>query len=318
MQSRVTFQDREHDDHGQKRRHRRRAAPHLERGLTLLVFAALLAVVSVSCQPLALVPAQSLLASLPTLEALPPAGKPALEPSATLAPTATEAPSPTEPPTAAPTPTAQPSPTLEPTATQVPPTDTPPTAVPPTAVPPTAVPAREIPPTDVPPTAVPPTAVPPAPLGPASTAPTHIEAPAIGLSVPVVAMGFQEIDLGGGVKGTGWLVPVNAAGWQEGSALPWNPGNMVICGHSNTGGAVFRGLGNLNLGDLVLVHVGKMAYPYTISESVLVREAGASVEERIANGRWIAPTADERLTLITCWPPDGASHRLILVARPVR
>ena len=70
MQSGVTFQDREHDDHRQKRRHRRRVAPHLERGLTLLVFAALLAVVSVSCQPLALVPAQSLLASLPTLEAL--------------------------------------------------------------------------------------------------------------------------------------------------------------------------------------------------------------------------------------------------------
>ena len=313
MQSGVTFQDREHDDHRQKRRHRRRVAPHLERGLTLLVFAALLAVVSVSCQPLALVPAQSLLASLPTLEALPPAAEPAPEPSATLAPTATLAPSPTEPPTAAPTPTTEPSPTLEPTATQVPPTEVPPTAVPPTAVPPTAVP-----PTAVPPTAVPPTAVPPAPLGPASAPPTRIEAPAIGLSVPVVVMGYQEIDLGGGVKGTGWLVPVNAAGWQQGSALPWNPCNMVICGHSNTGGSVFRSLGDLNVGDLVLVRVGDAAYPYTISESVLVREAGASVEERIANGRWIAPTADERLTLITCWPPNGATHRLILVARPLR
>lgn len=131
-------------------------------------------------------------------------------------------------------------------------------------------------------------------------------------------MGYQEVDLGDGRKGTGWLVPANAAGWQQGSALPGHTGNLVIVGHSNTGGAVFASLGGLQIGDQVVVRVGEARYVYAVSERVLVREAGASVEERVANGRWIAPTADERLTLVTCWPPGSASHRLILVARPVR
>jgi len=36
-----------------------------------------------------------------------------------------------------------------------------------------------------------------------------------------------------------------------------------------------------------------------------------------ANARYINPTADERLTLVTCWPATGNSHRLIIIARPV-
>ena len=309
MQSRSSSRQRESNEHAEERRPPRRLAPHLEQGLTLLVLAALLAVVSVSCQPLAQVPAQSLLAALSTLEALPPAAQPAPELNVTPEPSATPEPSPTLAPTLEPTIAVEPSPTAPPTATEIPPTAVPPTAVPPTQVPATAVPPTAVPPTTMPPTvaaptAVPPTAVPPAPAaGPAVASPTSFEAPTIGLSVRVVPMGYQEMDLGGGIKGTAWVVPVNAAGWQQGSALPWNSGNMVIAGHSNTGGSVFRNLGGLNVGDVVIVRVGDVAYPYAISERVLVREAGASVEERIANGRWT---------------PDGASHRLILVARPVR
>jgi len=37
---------------------------------------------------------------------------------------------------------------------------------------------------------------------------------------------------------------------------------------------------------------------------------------RRQNARWIAPTTDERLTLVTCWPYTGNSHRLIIVAKP--
>jgi hypothetical protein len=41
-----------------------------------------------------------------------------------------------------------------------------------------------------------------------------------------------------------------------------------------------------------------------------------SLEIRLDNGRWILPTEDERLTLVTCWPEDSNSHRLIIVAVP--
>ncbi|HRV94858.1 MAG TPA: hypothetical protein P5526_22050 [Anaerolineae bacterium] len=49
---------------------------------------------------------------------------------------------------------------------------------------------------------------------------------------------------------------------------------------------------------------------------LLLQEKGASIETRIENARWIAPTEDERLTLVTCAQP-GATHRLIVVAYPV-
>ena len=37
---------------------------------------------------------------------------------------------------------------------------------------------------------------------------------------------------------------------------------------------------------------------------------------RLANARWIQPSEDERLTLITCWPYESNTHRLIIVALP--
>jgi sortase A len=38
---------------------------------------------------------------------------------------------------------------------------------------------------------------------------------------------------------------------------------------------------------------------------------------RLQNAQWIQPTTDERLTLVTCWPYNDNSHRLIIVARPI-
>ena len=47
---------------------------------------------------------------------------------------------------------------------------------------------------------------------------------------------------------------------------------------------------------------------------VLVREP---LDVRQANARWILPTTDERVTLITCWPYESNSHRLVVIALPV-
>ena len=46
--------------------------------------------------------------------------------------------------------------------------------------------------------------------------------------------------------------------------------------------------------------------------AVVIKEA-----VRRANAQWIAPTDDERLTLVTCWPYISNTHRLIIVAKPV-
>jgi sortase A len=36
----------------------------------------------------------------------------------------------------------------------------------------------------------------------------------------------------------------------------------------------------------------------------------------VENARWIEPTEDERLTLVSCWPYETNAYRLVVVARP--
>jgi sortase A len=46
-------------------------------------------------------------------------------------------------------------------------------------------------------------------------------------------------------------------------------------------------------------------------------EEGEKSAVRLENASWIAKTSDERLTLVTCWPYDTNTHRLVVVASPV-
>ncbi len=150
---------------------------------------------------------------------------------------------------------------------------------------------------------------------PAAGPPTWIEAPAIGLSAPVVESQLKP-SASGRADMAEWEVPDAAAGFHQGTALPGHTGNTVISGHNNLGTEVFRYLVDLKLGDEVILYVGDTPYRYVVSEKELVREQGQSEQVRRQNARWIAPTDDERLTLVTCWPYTGNSHRLIVVAKP--
>lgn len=158
-----------------------------------------------------------------------------------------------------------------------------------------------------------PTATPSRPQ--ASSPPTWIEAPSIHLSAPVVETGWK-VSSSGGPDITEWEVPDGAAGFHKGTALPGHAGNTVISGHHNIGGEVFRDLIDLKVGDEVILYVDKTPYRYVVAQKELVHEQGESDEVRRQNARWIAATDDERLTLVTCWPYTGNSHRLIIVARP--
>ena len=48
----------------------------------------------------------------------------------------------------------------------------------------------------------------------------------------------------------------------------------------------------------------------------LLREKGVPEEIRGENAKWIEPTEDERLTLVSCWPFVKPDHRVVVVARP--
>ena len=72
----------------------------------------------------------------------------------------------------------------------------------------------------------------------------------------------------------------------------------------------------LEIGDEIEIEAGGRIYHYAVEEMFVVREKDATPEQRLWNGRWIGPFPDERLTLVTCYPPDGNSHRMIVIAKP--
>jgi sortase A len=153
--------------------------------------------------------------------------------------------------------------------------------------------------------------------GPAESPPTRIVAPAIGLDSPVVPVGWhvEDSDVGARVV---WDVASYAAGWHSNSAYPGNEGNIVLSGHNNVAGEVFRYLIDLREGDKIRLYVEDTPYPYVVVGKVLLEEKGMVSEVRKQNAQWIAPTDHERLTLVTCWPYSTYTHRLIVVALPPR
>jgi len=173
-------------------------------------------------------------------------------------------------------------------------------------------------PTNSPPTARPPEPTPlPTPVPGAQRLPTRIVAPAIQLDATVVPMDWEMVDRNGTMVSE-WVVPSKAAGWHVNSALPGHGGNVVLSGHHNIEGKVFRYVVDLEPGDEIILYAGAIPYYYTVTEKYILKEAGMPLEVRRRNAQWIMPTEDERVTLVTCWPYEwpGNTHRVIVVARP--
>jgi len=155
-----------------------------------------------------------------------------------------------------------------------------------------------------------PTPTPPAP-------PTRIVIPTLDVDAPVVPVSLQSTQVDGQTQ-TAWEVPATyAAGWHETSAPPGTPGNTVLNGHNTSNGEVFRYLYTLKAGDEVTVYSEDTPYTYTVSDVLILPEAGQPMEVRIENARYIMPTDDERLTLVTCHPYGSLRYRLIVIAHPV-
>ena len=148
--------------------------------------------------------------------------------------------------------------------------------------------------------------------------PVRITIPDIDLEAPVVPIGWIYLEIGG-VTQPIWDVPnQRAAGWHETSAKVGVPGNTVLNGHNTSRGEVFRYLYKLDVGATILIEAEDGAtYTYTVTEQLLLPEGGQPLEVRLANAQYALPTADERLTLLTCHPYGSLAYRLVIIAHPV-
>ena len=147
--------------------------------------------------------------------------------------------------------------------------------------------------------------------------PNRIVIPAIQLDAPVVAATLRTI-VYLGTTYPQWKVPnLFTAGWASTSASLGTIGNTVLFGHHNSHGEVFAHLVDLQVNDLIEIYSGERKFTYIVALKMILRERNEPVDLRLQNARWILPSEDERLTLLTCWPYTSNTHRLIIVAIPV-
>lgn len=170
----------------------------------------------------------------------------------------------------------------------------------------------------------------------AAALPVRIVIPDLKLDAPVVEMGWTIVNTAAGPQ-SDWVIPKNAAGHHINSAALNEEGNIVISGHNNIEGKVFEAISlawdektRVRVDDvtdrsdilkgrkIVLYNAAGNAFEYTISDFLRLKDAGVSVEQRLKNARFMDPTPERRLTLVTCWPPWSNTHRLIVIATPTR
>ena len=147
--------------------------------------------------------------------------------------------------------------------------------------------------------------------------PDRVVAPTIKLDSKVIPIGWHTEQTAGGPVEV-WDVASYAAGWQINSAKPGQVGNMVLSGHHNILGEVFRYVVNLKVGDPIIIYAGGTAYNYRVTDNFILPDKYVSAQQRIKNGKWIGEFPDERLTLVTCWPYTNNTHRVIVIAKPVK
>lgn len=150
-----------------------------------------------------------------------------------------------------------------------------------------------------------------------SRMPKHIKIPSINLDEDIGFATLRDVEIDGN-KYQQWVSPDFIVGWHFTSALLGEPGNSVLNGHHNINGEVFKDLHLVQVGDQIILRSDVGEYHYRVASVMILPEKNESQEVRLENARWIQPSEDERITLITCWPYESNTHRVIVVAFPIQ
>ena len=132
-----------------------------------------------------------------------------------------------------------------------------------------------------------------------------LEIQKLGLEVPLVfAESIAIKDMKQDLKSGAVVYP--------GSNLPGQTGKLIVLGHSSPPGWpkirydwVFSKLGNLQLGDEVLINFNRHQYRYQITNKIFL-DKGQQIPENNQD------SSEQFLYLVTCWPPGKDFKRLVI------
>ncbi|HEX7104948.1 MAG TPA: class E sortase [Acidothermaceae bacterium] len=149
--------------------------------------------------------------------------------------------------------------------------------------------------------------------GPSATAvPGLADAPlpgdAIGLiRIPRLGLGYAYAI----VEGVSTDDLKKGPGHYPGTAMPGGIGNFVLSGHRTTYLAPFNGLGELRLGDAIVIETRDTWYTYRVTRTETVLPTAVGVILPVPDKPHLKPTK-ALITLTTCTPKYSASHRLVI------
>jgi LPXTG-site transpeptidase (sortase) family protein len=142
--------------------------------------------------------------------------------------------------------------------------------------------------------------------------PDRIVIQSIGLDAKVVDVG-ETMQNGKAV----WDTAAFSVGFYRTTAVPGQRGNAVLAGHISSPvshkGDIFRHLPEVRVGDEVDIYLApdtpgerETEVRYVISQTKVVQPTETSV---------MGPTADPTLTLLTCYPDNVYTQRLVVVGK---
>jgi sortase A len=100
-------------------------------------------------------------------------------------------------------------------------------------------------------------------------------------------------------------------GHYPGTANPGGVGNFVVSGHRTTYLAPFNGIGELVVGDAIVIETRDTWYTYLVTKTQTVLPTDTAVVLPVPGQARATPT-QALITLTTCTPKYSASHRLIV------
>lgn len=153
---------------------------------------------------------------------------------------------------------------------------------------------------------------------PALLPPMRIAIPAIDINARIDESPLETWTDDTGRARARWQDPGRAVGHLAGTGLPGGSDNIVLTGHNNWMGEVFRRLPELRQGDEIILYTETGEHQYRVAERWIVpyRRDPARGEARLRN--YTKSTVGEQLTLISCYPYLTNADRIVIIAEPVR
>jgi sortase A len=131
-------------------------------------------------------------------------------------------------------------------------------------------------------------------------APTPGPQQAIQIDIPAISVQNWPV-----VQGDGWEQLKKGVGQHIGSANPGENGNVVLAGHDDVFGEVFRDLDKLQPGDQVILYTMQQQFIYRVTETRIVDPSQVDV---------MNSTSDPTVTLISCYPYMVDKQRIVVFA----